>query len=51
MFVDVSAKSAAIEVTMETLDHAHVRRVVAALESAGYPVRLDSFTSRDITTG
>jgi threonine dehydratase len=51
MFVDVSAKSAAIEVTLETLDHAHVRRVVAALEAAGYPVRLDSFTSRDITTG
>ncbi len=49
MFVDVSAKSAAIEVTLETLDHAHVQRVVAALEAAGYPVRLDSFTSRDVT--
>jgi threonine dehydratase len=50
MFVDVSAKSAAIEVTLETLDHAHLNRVVAALEAAGYPVRPDSFTSRDITT-
>jgi threonine dehydratase len=48
MFVDVSAKSAAIEVTLETLDHAHVQRVVAALAAAGYPARLDSFTSRDI---
>jgi hypothetical protein len=28
-----------------------VQRVVAALEAAGYPVRLDSFTSRDVTTG
>jgi threonine dehydratase len=51
MFVDVSAKSAAIEVTLETLDHAHVQRVVAALEAAGYPVRLDRFTSRDIAAG
>ncbi|HEY8526804.1 MAG TPA: threonine ammonia-lyase [Acidimicrobiales bacterium] len=49
MFVDVSAKSAAVEVTLETLDHDHLGRVVAALEAAGYPVRPDSFTSRDIT--
>jgi threonine dehydratase len=48
MFVDVSAKSAAIEVTIETLDHEHVRRVVTALAAAGYPARLDSFTSREV---
>jgi threonine dehydratase len=44
MFVDVSAKSAEIEVTIETLDHAHVTRVVDTLEAAGYPVRLGTFT-------
>jgi threonine dehydratase len=43
VFVDVSAKSASIEVTIETIDHAHVRRVVRALEDAGYPVRPDTF--------
>ena len=43
VFVDVSAKSASIEVTIETIDHAHVRRVVRSLEDAGYPVRLDTF--------
>ncbi|HEX8804515.1 MAG TPA: threonine ammonia-lyase [Acidimicrobiales bacterium] len=51
MFVDVSAKSAEVEVTVETLDHQHVRRVVAALEASGYAVRLDSFTFRDVTPG
>lgn len=44
MFIDVSAKSAELEVTIETLDHAHVTRVVAALEKAGYPVQVGSFT-------
>ncbi|HEX6238851.1 MAG TPA: threonine ammonia-lyase [Acidimicrobiales bacterium] len=44
MFIDVSAKSAELEVTIETLDHAHVTRVVKALEGAGYPVRVGSFT-------
>jgi threonine dehydratase len=48
MFVDMSAKSAAIEVTIETLDHAHVERVVAALKTAGYPARVDAFTSREV---
>ena len=32
LFVDVSAKSAEVEVTIETLDHHHVDRVIAALE-------------------
>ncbi|HYZ98409.1 MAG TPA: threonine ammonia-lyase [Acidimicrobiales bacterium] len=47
MFVDVSAKSAEIEVTVETLDNEHVHRVVAALEDAGYPVAVGRFTFRD----
>ncbi len=47
MFVDLSAKSAEIEVTVETLDNHHVHRVVAALEDAGYVVRIGKFTFRD----
>jgi threonine dehydratase len=47
MFVDLSAKSAEIEVTIETLDHLHVDRAVAALEDAGYVVRVGTFTYRD----
>jgi threonine dehydratase len=47
MFVDLSAKSAEVEVTVETLDHLHVERVVAALEDAGYVVRVGTFTYRD----
>lgn len=44
MFVDVSARSAEIEVTIETLDGAHVERVVAALERRGYTAHVGSFT-------
>ena len=47
MFVDLSAKSAEIEVTIETLDKHHVHRVVAALEDAGYAVSLGLFTHRE----
>lgn len=47
LFVDLSAKSAEIEVTVETLDHDHVERVVSALEEAGYLVRMGTFTYRD----
>lgn len=47
MFVDLSAKSAEIEVTIETLDKAHVGRAVAALENVGYVVRVGTFTYRD----
>ncbi|HLM64958.1 MAG TPA: threonine ammonia-lyase [Acidimicrobiales bacterium] len=46
MFVDISAKSAAIEVMIETIDHDHVSRVVTALEQSGHPVQVDSFTTR-----
>jgi threonine dehydratase len=44
MFVDLSARSAEIEVTVETLDLDHVDRVVAALEKAGYAVKVGRFT-------
>jgi threonine dehydratase len=47
MFVDLSAKSAEVEVTVETLDKPHVGRVVTALEDAGYVVRVGTFTYRD----
>ena len=33
--------------TIETLDHVHVDRAVAALEDAGYVVRVGTFTYRD----
>jgi hypothetical protein len=44
----MSAKSAEIEVTVETLDKHHVHRVVAALEDAGYTASLGSFTHREV---
>jgi threonine dehydratase len=47
MFVDLSARSAEIEVTVETLDLDHVDRVVAALEKAGYTVKVGRFTHPD----
>jgi threonine dehydratase len=47
MFVDLSARSAEIEVTVETLDLDHVDRVVAALEKAGYAVKVGRFTHPD----
>ena len=43
LFVDLSARSAVVEVTVETLDLTHAERVVAALEQAGYVVRVRSF--------
>jgi threonine dehydratase len=35
MFLDVSARSAELEVVVETIDHHHVERVIAALGKAG----------------
>jgi threonine dehydratase len=35
MFLDVSVRSAELEVVVETLDHAHVERVIAALRAVG----------------
>jgi threonine dehydratase len=45
LFVDVSAKAAHVELTIETLDHHHIQRVVSALGAAGYDVRVGSFTN------
>jgi threonine dehydratase len=45
MFVDVSAKSAHVEVTIESLDHHHVETVVDSLREAGYAVHVGSFTN------
>jgi threonine dehydratase len=45
LFVDLSARSAEVEVTVETLDLTHAERVVAALEKAGYVVRVGRFAS------
>jgi threonine dehydratase len=45
LFVDVSAKAAHVELTIETLDHHHVDRVVAAVREAGYQVFVGSFTN------
>jgi threonine dehydratase len=43
LFVDLSARSAVVEITVETLDLIHADRVVAALEKAGYVVRVGRF--------
>jgi threonine dehydratase len=45
MFLDISAKSAHVEVTIETLDHHHVDRVVRAMRDARYIVAVGSFTN------
>ena len=45
LFVDVSAKAAHVELTVETLDHHHVDRVVKALREAGYEVLVGTFTN------
>ncbi|HMG45750.1 MAG TPA: threonine ammonia-lyase [Acidimicrobiales bacterium] len=45
LFVDVSAKAAHVELTIETLDHHHVGRVVKTLQEAGYDVFVGSFTN------
>ncbi len=42
MFLDVSARSAELEVVVETIDHAHVERVIAALADAGLTARVGS---------
>jgi threonine dehydratase len=43
MFLDLSARSTQVEVTVETLDLAHVDRVLAALTDAGYAVAVGRF--------
>ncbi|MEO7573335.1 MAG: threonine ammonia-lyase [Acidimicrobiales bacterium] len=44
MFLDVSARSAELEVVVETIDHAHVERVIEALASAGLTARVGTVT-------
>ena len=44
MFLDVSARAAELEVVIETHDHAHVQRVVAALAAAGMTATLGEVT-------
>jgi threonine dehydratase len=41
MLLDVSARSAELEVVVETFDHDHLRRVVAGLAEAGFGVTVD----------
>jgi threonine dehydratase len=50
LFVDVSAKAVHVEVTVETLDHHHVDRVVTALREASYEVVVGTFTNHDTKT-
>jgi threonine dehydratase len=42
MFLDVSARSAELEVVVETIDHDHVQRVIAALAEVGLVARVGS---------
>jgi threonine dehydratase len=42
MFLDVSARSAELEVVVETIDHAHVERVITALADEGLVARVGS---------
>jgi threonine dehydratase len=40
MFLDVSARAAELEVVVETIDHDHVERVIAALDAVGLTARV-----------
>jgi threonine dehydratase len=44
MFLDVSARSAELEVVVETLDHDHVERVIARLAAVGLVARVGDVT-------
>jgi threonine dehydratase len=44
MFLDVPARSAELEVVMETYDHDHVGRVIAALADRGFAARVGEVT-------
>jgi threonine dehydratase len=44
MFLDVPARSAELEVVMETYDHDHVQRVLEVLASEGYTARVGDVT-------
>jgi len=44
LFLDVSARSAELEVVVETIDHAHVERVIEGLAAAGLAARVGMVT-------
>jgi threonine dehydratase len=44
MFLDVPARSAELEVVMETFDHTHVSRVIDALAAEGFAARIGDVT-------
>jgi threonine dehydratase len=44
MFLDVPARSAELEVVMETFDHDHVQRVIEALREEGFAARVGEVT-------
>jgi len=46
LFLDVPAKGARLDVTIETRDRAHADEIAAALAAAGYqPVRIETATA------
>jgi len=46
LFLDVPAKGARLDVTIETRDHAHADEIATALAAAGYqPVRIETATA------
>jgi threonine dehydratase len=48
LFLDVPAKGAKLDVTIETRDHAHADEIFAALASGGYqPVRIETATAME----
>jgi threonine dehydratase len=48
LFLDVPAKGARLDVTIETRDRAHVQEILAALEGEGYqPVRIEAATAME----
>jgi threonine dehydratase len=50
MFLDVSARAAELEVVVETIDHDHIERVIAALDAVGLVARIGNvMTSAPLT--
>jgi len=48
LFLDVPAKGAKLDITVETRDRAHVEEVLAALEAEGFqPVRIEAATAME----
>jgi threonine dehydratase len=48
LFLDVPAKGAKLDITVETRDHAHVEETLAALEAEGFhPMRIEAATAME----